>query len=446
MMTKDKLGDLQTEGQKHIADAREIAEKQDGEPSEWPTDVRDSYNAAMAKAADTLEKIKTARHDLAVMAEAKAIADDIGLPPIGDPTGTVADGLLGGGGGRKSLGRTIIDSPEFKAMLSPYTHGGEIQIPKGTHVNSAPINVGSLRMKTLITGVSRTSGGTFLVPDRTDIVEMLGRAPLVLDDLISHRATASDVVEFVQETSHTNAATPVAEATTSAAPTAPGSAGPLVPAAGGGYKPEGAWAFKVVQATVKTIAEWVPITKRALADVSQLEGLINDELQKDLKDVREAQMLNGDGAGEDLQGITTTTGIQTQAFATDIFTSVRNAITKLRTIGRVNPNAILLNPADSATVDLTKDLQGRYYYGGPQALGPKTLWGLPIVESEYQALHTSTVGDFSKAVTWDRQQSTVTMTDSHADFFVRNLVAVLAEERMAFAVTRPLGFCIVTLQ
>ena len=444
MMTKDKLGELQAEGQKHIADAREIAEKQDGEPSEWPTDVRDTYNAAMAKAGDTLEKIKTARHDLAVMAEAKAIADDIGLPEMGgDPAEQPAGG---GGGGRKSLGRTIIDAPEFKAMLAPYRHGGDVSIPKGTHINSAPINVGSLRSKALITGLSRTSGGTFLTPDRTDIVEMLGRAPLVLDDLISHRSTASDLVEFVQETSHTNAAAPTAEATSSAPPTAPGSAGALVNVAGGGYKPEGAWAFKVVQTAVKTIAEWVPITKRALADVAQLEGLINDELQKDLADVREAQMLNGDGSGEDLQGITTTSGIQTQAFATDMFTSVRDGIVKLRTVGRVIPNAILVNPADSAAIDLTKDLQGRYYYGGPQALGPKTLWGLPIAESEYQAVHTATVGDFSKAVAWDRQQSTVTMTDSHADFFVRNLVAVLAEERLAFAVTRPLGFCSVALQ
>jgi HK97 family phage major capsid protein len=50
------------------------------------------------------------------------------------------------------------------------------------------------------------------------------------------------------------------------------------------------------------------------------------------------------------------------------------------------------------------------------------------------------LGDFSKAVLWDREQTTVTMTDSHEDFFVRNLVAILAEERVAFAVTRPTAF------
>lgn len=438
MMTKDKLADLQAEGQKHIADAREIAEKHpELDLSEWPEDQRDAYNASMAKAAEVVPRLKVARHDLEIMDQARALADEIGIPAI---SGEELPPGGGGGKARKSLGRSVIDSPEFKAMIAPYTHDGQISIPKGTHVNSAPINV-----KTLITGLSRTSGGTFLTPDRTDIVEMLGRAPLVVNQLVSTRTTTSDVVEFVQETSHTNNAAVVAEATSSAGPTAPGSAGALVPVAGGGYKPEGAWAFKVVQANVKTIAEWVPITKRALADVGQLEGLINDELQLDLAEVEEQQVLNGDGTGENFTGITHTSGIQTQAFATDIFTSVRKAITKLRTVGRVNPSAIVLNPADSETVDLTKDGQQRYYYGGPVALGPKTLWGLPIVESEFQAAGTGTVGDFAKAVCWDREQSTVTMTDSHADFFVRNLVAILAEERMAFGVTRPLAFCVVTL-
>ncbi|MGC7238463.1 phage major capsid protein, partial [Mycobacteroides abscessus subsp. abscessus] len=77
-------------------------------------------------------------------------------------------------------------------------------------------------------GQSRTSAGAFIVPDRTDIVEMLGRRPLRLRDLCAKRRTTSDVVEYVRETSHTNNAAPVPEASSAAAPTAPGSAGPLV--------------------------------------------------------------------------------------------------------------------------------------------------------------------------------------------------------------------------
>ena len=38
---------------------------------------------------------------------------------------------------------------------------------------------------------------------------------------------------------------------------------------------------------------------------------------------------------------------------------------------------------------------------------------------------TVLVGDFRKAVIWDRQQASISATDSHADFFIRNLVAIL---------------------
>src|SRR6185436_13713408 len=106
---------------------------------------------------------------------------------------------------------------------------------------------------------------------------------------------------------------------------------------------------------VKTIAEWVPITKRALADVGQLEGLINDELALDVAETEESQILNGNGTGENFTGITNTSGVQTQAFATDIFTSTSKGLTKARTVGRVNPNAWVMNPADAETIDLTKD-------------------------------------------------------------------------------------------
>jgi len=191
---------------------------------------------------------------------------------------------------------------------------------------------------------------------------------------------------------------------------------------------------------VVTIAEWVPATKRSLADVAQLEGLINDELRADIKEAEEDHILNGDGTGENLTGIMNTSGIQTQAFVDDLFTTVRKAITKARVAGRVVPNGIVVNPETAEQVDLARDADGRFFYGGPFSMGPRTLWGLPLIESEAIAADEALLGDFRKAVLWDREQTTVTVTDSHEDFFVRNLVAILAEERVAFAVTRAPAF------
>ena len=404
--------------------AREIATKAADEGREMTADERGIYDTSMKALAEVLEGIKAVKADEAVMAQAKEFADAVGVAEKDDVKARV-----------KSLGLTVVESPEFKSLLGSFPEG---RVPAKSRVQSSPISV-----KSLFTGASSTSAGAFVVNERTDIVEMLGRKPLTIRSLVSNRRTTSDTVEFVQETSHTNAAAVVAEATSSAAPTATAGNGGAVTftnASGGGYKPEGAWAFAVVSAVVKTIAEWVPVTKRALADVAQLEGLINQELQADIVEAEEDQILNGNGSGENFTGITATSGIQTQAWSTDLFTTIRKGVTKARTVGRVNPTALVLNPADAERIDLAQDGNDRYYYGGPQAIGQRTIWGVPVVESESQTEGTGLLGDFSKAVIWDREQTTVTMTDSHADFFVRNLVAVLAEERLAFGVTRPTAF------
>jgi HK97 family phage major capsid protein len=429
-MTATKLADLQKAALVHTAKAREIIEANaDKDPSAWSDDDRKDYDEALAKGREKLEEIKTAKADLAVIDAAKSLAAEIGDPAVGDLD---AQGNQPIRERVKALGLQVVDSPEFKAMMAPYADG---RIPEKSRLQSDPISI-----KGLFVGGTDTSAGAFVVNEQTGIVEMLGRKELKIRDLVSVRRTGSDTVEYVEQSSHTNAAAVVAEATSSAAPTAPGGAGALVLNANGGYKPEGAWAFVRRTAVVKTIAEWVPATKRALADVAALEGLINDELRLDVAEAEEAQMLNGDGTGENFTGINQWSGIQTQAFSTDIFESLRKGITKARTVGRVNPNAIVVSPATAEVIDLSKDLNGLYRYGGPQSIGPRTVWGLPVVESETQADGFALLGDFSKAVLWDREQTTVTMTDSHADFFIRNMVAILAEERLAFAVTRPKAF------
>lgn len=340
----------------------------------------------------------------------------------------------------KSIGQMFTESAEYKGMLSQFPNGN---IQEKARVQSQPMGV-----KGIITGASDTSGGAFVNTDIQNIMELLGRRPLTLRDLISVRQTESDTVEFVRQTTAMSSAAPVAEATSSAAPTTGASSGAaLTLATGGGYKPEGSVAFEKVTATVKTIAEWVPATKRGLADASQLRGLIDDELRADLAEEEEDQIVNGSGSGENLTGILATSGIQTQAWTTDLLTTIRKAKTKVRTVGRVRPNGLLLNPEDVERLDLLKGTSNDHFYGpGPFAqAGIQTVWGVPYVESEAVAAGVGIMADFTKAVLWDREQASITATDSHADFFIRNLVAILGEERVAFGVTRPKAFVNVDL-
>lgn len=343
----------------------------------------------------------------------------------------------------KTLGQLFIEGAEYASLMKSFPNG----VPGSqARVQSAPMGVKSfgLGRKALITGSSDTSAGAFVNTDFTGLYEALGRPQLTIRDLISVRQTESDTVEFVRQTAQPTSAAPTAEATTAAAPTAPETAGPLVPAAGGGYKPEGSIAFEKVTATVKTIAEWIPATKRGIADASQLRGIIDDELLADLAETEEDQILNGDGTGENLTGILNTANTQTQAYSATVsgldplLETTLKARTLVRTVGRAVPTGYVLNPADWEKIQLArlaKNPQNEAIAGGVP-----TLHGLPVVESETIAAGTGLVGDFRKAVLWDREQASVSITDSHADFFIRNLVAILAEERVAFGVTRPRAF------
>lgn len=417
--------------------ARDISELADREGRELTGEENEKATAALVD-------YKAAKKDFErtqSTAELKSALADIGLDLGLEPApAREQPGAFKQPSKLKTIGQMFAESAEYKSMMGQFSDG---RINEKSRVQSAPMG-----LKSLITGGSATSGGAFVNPDVTDIIEMMGRRPLTIRDLISVRQTESDSVEFVQQTTQFTSAAPVPEATTAAGPSSAEAAGPLVPAPGGGYKPEGSTTFQKVTATVKTIAEWVPATKRALADASQLRGLIDDELRGDLAEEEEDQILNGDGTGENLTGILSTSGIQTQAFATDMLTTIRRSKTKVRTVGRTPANGILMNPEDVETLDLSKPTSGngQFYGPGPFANSPiPTVWGLPIVESEAIAAKTALVGNFSKAVLWDREQASITATDSHADFFIRNLVAILGEERVAFGVTRPKAFVKATI-
>ena len=418
----DKLIALKEAATKAAQDAQAVAQKADDEAREMTSEEADTYRGHMAKASDLLEQAKAAKADSDLLSQVADFAKSVGAP-VDD---VALQGKASTPGERKGAnsGRTVVTSTAYTSLIKAF--GG--RIPDRTNIQTDPIEVKSL----FVGGGSggATSAGAFVVPDVTDIVEMLGRRALTLRDVISVRRTSSDLVEYVRQTAHTNAAAIVPEATTAAAG---------AETVAGGYKPDGSWAFERVSTPVATIAEWVPATKRALADAAQLEDLINAELAADIAEAEENAILKGSG---DITGILSTSGIQSQAFDTDIFTSVRRAITKARVAGRVTPNAVMLSPTDVETVDLAREngATGKFLGAGPWALGPRTMWGVPILESEAIAAGTALVGDFSKAVLWDREQTTVTLSNSHADFFVRNLVAILAEERVAFGVTRPTAF------
>jgi HK97 family phage major capsid protein len=73
---------------------------------------------------------------------------------------------------------------------------------------------------------------------------------------------------------------------------------------------------------------------------------------------------------------------------------------------------------------------------------PMQLWGKPVVLTPAVPEDTGLVGSFKLGATvYMRAGVSVRASDSHADFFTRRMVQLLAETRAAFAVRLPVAFC-----
>lgn len=327
----------------------------------------------------------------------------------------------------KSLdfGNDFLENPAVKSWYEQVAPSGK-QISKEVPVKSPRVWFEGVGFKTLVTGAGSTSGGPLVNIDYRGLPDPMGvyQRMLRLRDLVTVLRTASDTVEYARIGTPTNAAAPVAEATNLSA----------------GAKPESAFPMSSITDTIKNIAHWIPVTRRAFADAPQLRDLINSFLRYGLMEEVEDQMVTGDGTGENFTGVLNTSGILTQAFTTDILTTTRKARTKLLLQGRVQPSAWVMNPNDWETIDLLQDNEARYYFGGPSALGTPRLWGVPVIELEGMTASHAVLADWRYAVLWDREETQLYVTDSHSDLFIRNILVLLAELRAGFGIIRPAAF------
>ncbi|MFD6070619.1 phage major capsid protein [Amycolatopsis lurida] len=444
----DKISQLTDELKKHLNDAKTIAAKAEKESRDFTDDERTAVTTAMSKAQDAKRALDAAKADSAVRDAIQDLGDAVGLADAQTEEKTRREQAARDGykGTRTSIGETFVTSEQYKDMLRSAPNG---QFAKDMRVQSRPLGV-----KELVTGLSPTSGGAFRQEDYRGVLvgpEQYFR-PLTLRQLVTGGTTTSDQVEYARITGWANRAAPVPEATTSAPV---GSGDPAVTPAQAGVKPESGFSTVRVTTPVRTIAHWMPVTKRALSDAAQVRTLIDNFLEVGLEEELEDQMIAGTGVGEDFEGLANVSGTQTQPAVADPvgkppgfgkLLAVRRAKTKVRIAGRSVANGVVIHPLDLEAMDEISDMDGRFYFGGPAGTNNTSpLWGLPVIESEAATPGQAWVGDFRKAILWDRQQASVTVTDSHADFFVRNLAAVLAEMRAAFGIVQPSAFCKVTL-
>lgn len=263
-------------------------------------------------------------------------------------------------------------------------------------------------------------------------------------DVLVNGTTNSDAITFFRELVFTNNAAAVAQATATTGAT--------------GLKPESAITFEQATAPVVTVAHWIPITRQTLADAAQMRTYVEQRLLDGLRLEESDQLLNGDGTGANMTGLLVQTG--TQALDAAYFTAnaVNDAGTDnenfnrlaraqrlIRTVGRARANFVVLNPINSETFRTSTDGNRQYFGAGPfSAIGTPPLWGMRVVEDENIAANLALVGDGRMAAVWDREQANI-LVDTINDQFVRNMLTILAEERLALTTFRPAAFAKVTL-
>lgn len=301
--------------------------------------------------------------------------------------------------------------------------------------------------KAMITGLSDTSAGAFVTTARLPLVaDLIPERRLTVRDLCTNIEITSDTFDYVQVTGKTNAAAPVLEPTTSATPGLNNVAVGAYTAAHG-VKPESAITFAVVSSIVETIAHLIPITRRAAADGGQVRQMVDNFLLYGLREEEEDQILNGNGTTPNLRGILQTVGINTVGSAGTDLDAVVDAIAAIRADG-YEATGLVIHPNDwfSTGFLLAKDSAGNYLIANPAASPEtlQTLWGLRVVVTPAMTADTALVGAFRMAVVADRMQGTIYVSDSHNDWFARNILALLAEERLGFGVLDPEAFCTVT--
>lgn len=311
----------------------------------------------------------------------------------------------------KSLGRQFVETEQFKSLQGSAGQRGKANLEIKATITSATTDTagaaGDLVQTTRLPGI-------IAPPDRK----------LTIRDLLMPGRMDGNALEFVQETGFTNAAAMVAE---------------------GALKPQSDIKFDLKSTTAKVIAHFMKASRQILDDASQLQSYIDGRLRYGLAFKEEQQILNGDGTGQNLLGIIP----QATAYVrpTGVTTTAESKIDTLRyamlqaVLAEYPASGHVLNPIDWAAIETLKDTSGQYIIGNPQGALNPTLWKLPVVETQAITVNKFLTGAFSMgAQLFDRWLSRVEVATENEDDFIKNLVTILAEERLALAVYRPEAF------
>lgn len=310
----------------------------------------------------------------------------------------------------KSLGEQFTESDEFKSFAA---------------TGFSDRNKANLRLKATLTTATTSAAGS--VGDGVQATRLPGvvdvpQRRMTIRDLVSPGRMDGNTLEYVIETGD------------------PGAGAGMV--AEGAVKPETDTGLDIRTLSAKVIAAHMKSSRQALDDVSFLRSMIDQRLLYKLAYREEVQMLTGDNTGQNLHGIIP----QATAFSAAFTPASATAIDRIRlsilqvALSEYPASGVVLHPTDWAQIELTKDGENRYIIGNPSGAVAPSLWRMPVVATQAISANTFLTGAFRLGAQvfdrWDARVETGYVNDD----FTRNLVTILAEQRLALAVYRPAAF------
>lgn len=241
--------------------------------------------------------------------------------------------------------------------------------------------------------------------------------PLTVYASLPHAPASSNSVEGLRESGFTNSAAEVSE---------------------GATKAESDLTFAAWDFPVRTIAHWIKVSKNLLSDNGAMAAYIDNRLSYGVMERVDKQLIIGNGTSPNLSGILDSGNytVYTPTSDDNLIDAIGRAKWQLWAAGWI-PNAVYVNPADWGAMELAKGTDGHYLYGIPGLTIGRNPFDVQVIPSPFVPAGQFAIGAFNRAVTvWDRE-GVVVEAGYVDDDFIKNLVTLRAEMRMALEITIP---------
>ncbi len=414
-MAKSAKEYFEAEVKKLVAQAREVTRKAEDENRHLTPEERSQVEGLIAKAQDFKDRLQE-QADNEDLLNAIKDAGDIGE---GEPSVAPAEA--------KSMGEAFVRSAGYKGLIARGLIGerwttGPVELQFGqklTDDGSPALNVVGPATGTNFPLVSQVIPGIVGLPEQR----------LTIAALFASGTASQNLIVYLEETSVTPGVLTYPYVTSSAA------SATYVSTSEAELKPSAFIDFTKRQAVLEKLAAFLPISDEMIEDEPATASYVNGRLSLFVQQAEEqflVEKLLASGIG---------TAGYSELGGSTVFDAVMAGITAVRVEGGMEPDALVMSALDYAKMVTKKDNQSGYYAGSPFAAAPSNPWGLRTVVTNAVADGAPVVGAFAQGGTvWRKGGISVEASNSHSDYFRRNLTAIRAEERLALTVFRPKAF------